>query len=69
MEKQKLNQNQKNILENVYDVLANNTEYVSLDEISSNFDLEIDYDAGTITLQGLSGEGTIILTAKFIPEG
>lgn len=63
-----LNKTHRQILENVFDVLACNTQYVSADEISSNFDMEIDYANGIITLKGTSGEGTLILKSEFIPE-
>lgn len=59
---------QKELLQNIYDVLAHNTQYVSPDEISSNFNMEVDFDSNTITLWGLSGEGTITLKATFTED-
>ena len=59
---------EQELLQNIYDVLAHNTQYVSPDEISSNFDMEVDFDNNTITLWGLSGEGTVTLKATFEEE-
>lgn len=59
---------EQELLQNIYDVLAHNTQYVSPDEISSNFDMEVDFDNNTITLWGLSGEGTVTLKAAFEEE-
>lgn len=59
---------EQELLQNIYDVLAHNTQYVSPDKISSNFDMEVDFDNNTITLWGLSGEGTVTLKATFEEE-
>lgn len=59
---------EQELLQNIYDVLAHNTQYVSPDEISSNFYMEVDFDNNTITLRGLSGEGTVTLKATFEEE-
>lgn len=59
---------EQELLLNIYDVLAHNTQYVYPDEISSNFDMEVDCDNNTITLWGLSGEGTVTLKATFEEE-
>lgn len=59
---------QKEILQNIYDVLAHNTDYVSPDEIASNFEMQVDFDTNEITLWGLSGEGTITLKATFVDD-
>lgn len=61
-------QEQQELLQNIYDVLANNTQYVSPDEISSNFDMKVDCETNEITLWGLSGEGTIRIKVTFIPD-
>ena len=59
---------EQELVQNIYDVLAHNTQYVSPDAISSNFDMEVDFDNNTITLWGLSGEGTVTLKATFEEE-
>lgn len=59
---------EKELLQNIYDALAHNTQYVSPDEISSRFDMEVDFDHGTITMWGLNGEGAVTLRATFESE-
>jgi hypothetical protein len=59
---------EKYILSNIFDVLANNTMYVEPERIADDFDVRVDFDEKTIELINKETQELVVVLKAIFPS-
>jgi hypothetical protein len=58
---------EKELLSNIFDVLANNTIYVEPERIANDFDIQVDFDEKTIELYNKETQEVVVKLQAIFP--